>query len=277
MNQFETRDKEIAVPSTEVCPDIRPKDVLLVGDSMIKRLQVYGHPQRIWKLCYPGGTAEDLLSHILTETLPGEARVGAVLINIGTNDISRSRGQIRTEEEVLEYLQKLVLRFSKMYPQALIIYLGILPRVDCDNQRVQRVNQSMRTFMKSRGPLYDVFNFSNIFQKMDYPSGLHKVVQEYYRDTLQDGVHLSESGTQVQQDVFNRYFVKLDARLNQTSVNLGKLMWQEEWERFNYWNLKTPYLKKSTYLESKRLTNFTAKQRSEILANEASQMIHHYL
>ena len=263
--------------TNEVCPDERPKDVLFVGDSMIKRLQVYGHPQRIWKLCYPGGTAEELLSHILTETLPGESRVGAVMLNIGTNDVSRSRGRIRTEDEVLESLKKLVLRFAKMYPQALVIYISILPRVDCDNVRVQRINQKMREFMKSRGPFYDVFDFSHIFQKMDYPTGLHQVVQEYYRNTLQDEVHLSDSGTQVQQDVFNRYFIKLDARLNQLNIDLSKLMWQEEWERFNYWNLKTPYLKKSIYLDGKRLTNFTVSQRSEILSNESSQMLHKYL
>ena len=276
MSQHEP--KQVSVPSaSEVCPDERPKDVLLVGDSMIKRLQVYGHPQRVWKFSYPGGTAEELLSHILTENLPGESRVGAVLLNIGTNDVSRSRGRIRTEDEVLESLKKLTLRFAKMYPQALKIYISILPRVDCDNLRVQRINQAMRDFMKSRGQFYDVFNFSHIFQKMDYPTGLHRVVSEYYRDTLQDGVHLSESGTQVQQDVFNRYFVRLDARLNQLNIDLTKLMWQEEWERFNYWNLKTPYLKKSNYLEGKRLTNFTVVQRSEILSNETSQMRHKYL
>ena len=55
----------------------RPRDVLIVGDSMIKRLQVYGHEMRIWKFCYPGGLAEAMNCHIPTEKLPGEALVGA--------------------------------------------------------------------------------------------------------------------------------------------------------------------------------------------------------
>ena len=239
---------------------------------MIKRVQVYGHPQRVWKFCYPGATAEELLSHILTEEMPGEARVGAVLINIGTNDISRSRGQIRTQEEVLEYLQKLVLRLAKMYPQALIVYLGILPRLDCDNVRVQAVNQLMRDFMRSRGSRFETYNFSHIYQTINYAEGRYDVKTEYYRNTAQDEVHLSESGTQVQQDVFNRYFVRLDAKLNMTPIDLTRLMWQTEWEQFNYWNLKTPYIKTSSYLASKKLSNFTSVERNEILACEQRQI-----
>ena len=77
------------------CND-KPSDVLIVGDSMIKRLQVYGHPVNLWKFCYPGGTAEEMNCHISTEKLPGEALIGAVLINMGTNDLSRSRNRIRT-------------------------------------------------------------------------------------------------------------------------------------------------------------------------------------
>ena len=255
----------------QVCPDERPKDVLLIGDSMIKRLQVYGHPQRIWKLCYPGGTAEELLPHILHEVLPGEARVGAVLIAVGTNDISRSRGQIRTLAEVVEYLQKLVLRLAKMYPQAMIVYMYILPRTDLDNLRVQDVNQQMKEFMRARESRFRVRDFTHVFQTMNYALGRHVVNTSYYRNTLQDEVHLSESGTQVQQDVFNKYFQNLDRYLNTMPIDLTKLMWQQEWERFNYWNLKTPYLKVSNYLNNKRLTNFTNEQRAEIIANELHQ------
>ena len=105
----------------------KPQDVLLVGDSMLRRLQVNNQPVRVWKFCYPGGTAEDLHDHFPTEKLPGESLIGAVLVNIGTNDLSRSRGRARTLDEVTHYLQSLMKRLTKMYPQAKVVYCSILP------------------------------------------------------------------------------------------------------------------------------------------------------
>ena len=96
--------------------DARPQDVLLIGDSMIRNLNVYGHPQRVWKYCYPGATVEELHTHILTEILPGEASVGAVVVNVGTNDVSRSRSRFRSVKEVFECIKLFLIRLSRMYP-----------------------------------------------------------------------------------------------------------------------------------------------------------------
>ena len=251
--------------------DSKPKDVLLIGDSMLRKIQISGHPLRIWKFCYPGATAEELHRHILTEKLPGEAYVGVVLLHIGTNDISRSRGQIRTTKEVLSSLQMLLLRIAKMYPQALIYFMGILPRLDCDNVRVQTVNSAMRTFAARRDLRYCYRSFSAAFQDVKRPSLQTTPIKNYFRDSEEDVVHLSHSGTQVFQDLFNRFFQDLPSRIERNKVENSHLMWQSEWERFNYWNLKTPSVRKSSYLERKRLTNFTMKQYEEIQSNEMAQ------
>ena len=137
------------MPTDTAPPSVlsRPQDVLFVGDSMIKNFQVDSHPVRIWKYSYPGATAEDLHNHFMTEKLPGEALIGAVLISIGTNDLSRSRNRFRTEREVIRCLKLFTMKLAKMYPQADIIFSSILPRVDYDNDSVTNINSAMRRFI----------------------------------------------------------------------------------------------------------------------------------
>ena len=248
-----------------------PKDVLFIGDSMIKRVQVYCHPQRVWKFCYPGATAESLHKHVMTEDLPGEAHIGCVVINAGTNDLSRSRGRYRGADEVFETIKFLILRMGALYPQAKIVFVGILPRLDWDNDRVLQMNTRVKEFTNSLKPRYDVFNFAGSFQKTVYPGRRKVVITDYYRNLKEDTVHLSDAGTQVQQDVFNRFFVSIDQTLDNEKIDGSLLMWQSEWERFNYWNLKTPLVRKSAYMEGKKLTNFTPKQYDEIVDDENRQ------
>ena len=252
-----------------------PQDVLMIGDSMLKRFQVYGHRQTVWKFCYPGATAEELHNHILTEKLPGEARVGAVLINVGTNDLSRSRGRIRTTNEVFEFISKFVLRLANMYPQAEIVYLGILPRLDCDNDRAHAMNVRMNMFMNRQSKRFTSLLYSDLFQDTKYPGPTFVPKSEYYRNLSDDVVHLSDSGTQVQQDVLNNYLVRINKRLQTKQVDCTQLMWQLEWERFNEWNLKTPSVRASNYLIGKRITNFTPAKYDEVLKVEETQKTNH--
>ena len=86
-----------------------------------------------------------------------------------------------------------------------------------------------------------------------------------------DTVHLSDSGTQVQQDAFNTYFLKLEKLISLQEVDLSNIMWQSEWDNFNYWNMKTPTIVASKYLEGKRMTNFKPKQHMELLELESKQ------
>ena len=238
---------------------------------MLKRFQVYGHKQRVWKFCYPGATAEELHHHLPTEKLPGEACVGAVILGVGTNDLSRTRGRIRTSKEVFEYLTKFLLRLGCMYPQAEIIYMGILPRLDCDNDRVNYMNSRIRMFMYRQPDRFSCLLFNDDFQDTVWPGPTKVPKSEYYRNLSDDTVHLSSSGTQVQQDVLNTFLSLLFSRGPRRNIDRSLLMWQTEWERFNYWNLKTPSVRTNSYLVRKRLTNFTEDQYKEVLANEALQ------
>ena len=250
---------------------IKPKDVLFLGDSMIKRVQVYCHPQRVWKFCYPGATAELLHNHVMTENLPGEAHIGCVVLNVGTNDLSRSRGRYRGTDEVFETLKFLILRMGALYPQARIVFVAMLPRLDCDNDRVLFMNTKIKEFINSMASRYDVFNYSGYFQRTLYPGRKRVIITEYYRDLKEDTVHLSDAGTQVQQDAFNRFFVAINQSMESDKTDLTSLMWQSEWERFNYWNLKTPLARKSSYMEGKKITNFNDKQYSEVMEDENRQ------
>lgn len=249
----------------------RPNDVLVIGDSMIKRLQVYGHSMRVWKFCYPGGLAEAMNCHLPTEKLPGEALVGVVMINAGTNDISRSRGRIRTTNEVFEAVKLLIARMASLYPQALIIFVSILPRLDYDNDRAMAVNRKVHAYVQSLGSRYDFFDYSNDFLKTIFPGPKKIPIDEYYRNFENDTVHLSDSGTQVQQDAFNRFFGMTRNMLKCHPIDCSKIMWQSEWDRFNYWNFKTANISKDNFLEGKRLTNFTTKQYMEVLEMERKQ------
>lgn len=249
----------------------RPSDVLVIGDSMIKRLQVYGHSSRVWKFCYPGGYAESMNCHIPTEKLPGEALVGVVMINAGTNDISRSRGRIRTLNEVFEAVKLLIARMASLYPQALIVFVSILPRLDYDNDRAMSLNKKIKSYMYSLGKRFDYLDYSDDFLKTIFPGPRKVPIVEYYRNFENDTVHLSDSGTQVQQDAFNRFFSMTNNMLRRLTINRSKLMWQSEWDKFNYWSFKTSNICKDKHLEEKRLTNFTMKQYMEVLEVEKRQ------
>ena len=251
--------------------DTKPSDVLIIGDSMIRRLQVNGHPMRVWKFCYPGGTAEEMIGHIMTEKLPGEALVGAVIINLGTNDLSRSRGRIRTVNEVFETLKSLIARMAAMYPQATIVFASILPRLDSDHDRVMLLNRKLKTHIFGMDKRFEVFDFTDTFLKTVFPGPRRVPISEYFRDLDFDTVHLSDSGTQVQQDAFNKYLVKLKDIISRQKVDLSTIMWQSEWDNFNYWNMKTPTICVNKYLAGKRLTNFKPKQHLELLELEESQ------
>ena len=256
-NKIQTRD----------CIELaRPTDVLFVGDSMIRRLQICNQPLRIWKFCYPGGTAEDLHNHLPTEKIPGESMIGAVLLNLGTNDISRSRSRVRTTEEVVHYLQAFVKRLIKMYPQSKVVFCSILPRLDLDDQRVFRVNSKMEAFMRGFATRTSYFDCSRAYRGND-----QEVIREYFRDTAEDVVHLSDSGTQVQQDVFNQYFINLRKSILTTPVDLSQLMWQSEWEYFNMWNIKNADVRPNSYCERKRITNFGASEYQSVKDIEKKQ------
>ena len=251
----------------------RPSDILVVGDSMIKRLQVYGHGSKVWKFCYPGGTAESMNGHIPTEKLPGEALIGAVIINAGTNDISRSRGRIRTTKEVFEAVKLLILRMASLYPQALIVFVSILPRLDYDHDRAMNVNKKLLEYIGTLSQRFDYLDYSNDFLKTIFPGPRKVPLVEYYRNFENDTVHLSDSGTQVQQDAFNRFFGMIKNMIRRLPMDRTKLMWQSEWDRFNFWNFKTANICKDKYLTEKRLTNFTVKQHMEVLELEKKQKI----
>ena len=244
----------------------QPADVLLIGDSMLRRLQVCNQPVKVWKFCYPGGTVEELHNHFPTEKLPGESFVGAVLINIGTNDISRSRGRIRTLDEVVHYLQSFVKRVSKMYPQAKVVFCSILPRMDLDDQRVKNVNFKMSAFMSDFSVRFSYFDCSKAFRDDE-----GHAIRDYFRNSAEDVVHLSSSGTQVQQDEFNRYFTRMRGMIQANEVDCTKLMWQSEWEYFNMWNVKNIHVRVNPYCERKRITNFTDVDYSAIKQIERNQ------
>ena len=241
----------------------RPLDILFVGDSMIKNFQVYGHKSKVWKFCYPGGTAEELHGHISSEKLPGEIHVGTVLICIGTNDLSRSRNRFRSTGEIFRCLNLFTLKMAKMYPQANIVFCSILPRVDCDNDRVINLNNRMKCTLLSRESRFQYYDGYKAFVKED-----GDVEVSYFRDSETDSVHLSDSGTQVQQDVLNKLLEQLHRNMYKTTVDFSLLLWQRNWEHFNMFNAKSPGDRKNNYLEGKRLTNFTETQHEEILKIE---------
>ena len=248
------------------CVSCKPTDVLLISDSMLKRLQVNHQPVRVWKFSYPGGTAQELHDHFPSEKLPGEALVGVVFVNVGTNDLSRSRDRIRTTSEVLHYLQMFLKRLMKMYPQSKVVFCSILPRLDIDDERVVIVNRKMAAFARHFSSRLEFYDCSDVFRRPD-----QSIIREYYRDTEEDVVHLSDSGTQVQQDVFNQYFAGVKDLVSRNTVDLTKLMWQSEWEYFNMWNVKTSSVRASPYLSRKLITNFTPTQYQEVKQMELKQ------
>ena len=167
--------------------------------------------------------------------------------------------------------QRLVKRMAALYPQAKIVYASILPRLDYDHVRVTTFNRKFRFYMDSLGPRFETFDYADDFLKVVFPGPRKVPISEYYRDLNEDTVHLSDSGTQVQQDAFNRYLSRLKIMINENKVDLKTLMWQSEWDRFNFWNLKTPSIRPNRYLVEKRITNFTSKQYMEVLENENKQ------
>ena len=162
---------------------------------------------------------------------------------------------------------------AALYPQAIIVTTSILPRLDCDNIRVKRMNEKVMLHISELDKRFEYFDYSDDFQKVVFPGPRKIPILEYFRDLEDDTVHLSDSGTQVQQDAFNKYLARLKGMIERNQVDTTVLMWQSEWDRFNFWNMKTPSIRPDKYLVSKRITNFTNKQHMEALEIERKQRI----
>ena len=177
--------------------------------------------------------------------------------------------------EVFESIKLLLNRMSAMYPQALIVYTSILPRLDIDNGRVADVNRMVKEYIFTLDMRFEALDCYDDFMETVFPGPKKVPIKEYFRmfnrNGEDDAVHLSDSGTQVQQDAYNRFFGQIKDMIRRLPIDRSALMWQTEWDRFHYWNLKTPSIVPNEYLRRKRLTNFTAKQYDELLKIEEKQ------
>ena len=153
-----------------------------------------------------------------------------------------------------------------MYPQSKVVFCSILPRLDLNDERVVTINQKMAAFARTFSRQLGFKDLSSSFRHSD-----KSVIREYYRDTEEDVVHLSSSGNQVQQDVFNQFFVGVPELVSKNRVDLSKLMWQSECEYFNMWNIKTSSVRENAYLARKRITHFTDSRYLEVKQMEKLQ------
>lgn len=243
-----------------------PKDILLIGDSMISKLKTDNFPHKIWKFSYSGGRAQEMLNHLPCERLPGESRIRDIILHAGTNDVSRARGLKNTVSDIETYLTKLIDLLSKMYPQARIIYSCILPRMDNDHNRTIQVNTIMKSKIlnENKQELFDFRDFCGHYSEQCSNTLQNVPNSRFFRNSQNDKVHFSDEGKDLFQSLF--FYLVGELSATQRTFQLEDLMWQRDWDQWRFQNF--PDAKPTEYLSNKLLTNFTDSVHQELLEYE---------
>ena len=185
----------------ELNPYAQKGQIVFAGSSLMEHFPIYEMllnrklPYIIYNRGIGGYTTGELLDHL--ETCVLELEPGAVLLNIGTNDMN---GNDYVLSEFLERYEKIVMTIRKRLPEAKLFLLAFYP-VNQDaapdpnareafryrtNERIQEANQEIRK-------LADRYQASYL----DLNAGLTDEDGNLKRELTIDGVHMHMEGYRI--------------------------------------------------------------------------------
>lgn len=161
---------------------------------------------------YPGINSAKLNDVLRTEVLPPPDNISLIIIHVGTNDASVSRGE-RSPKEICDSIIQVMKYIREIYPSARVQFSNILKRFDADDYRGVEINNYMERFVKNdkKKPLptgvknpYGYYDIREIFEKKSADLDNDEELFRYgdTKDTdREDVVHLSAKGILFLQEI----------------------------------------------------------------------------
>jgi hypothetical protein len=163
---------EIHLPVLSQNPAL-PFTTVLIGDSMIERLQTTGSSTRIARLpsSFNAGVSGDRIENVLYRfdlglfTSLKNRGIKLWVLMIGTNHIGKKKGLKKKELDAYRVLVQALLRIA---PQSRILVCEIFQRKDIDNGNIERANLMLKELI---GEINKQLDGENVFW-VDAPGGV---------------------------------------------------------------------------------------------------------
>ncbi|KAK0109455.1 hypothetical protein ONS95_002148 [Cadophora gregata] len=184
---------EIHLPVLNQTPALSFTTVL-IGDSMIERLQTTGSSTRIAQLpsSFNAGVGGDRIENVLYRLDLGlftslkNRGIKLWVLMIGTNHIAQKKGLKKKELDAYKVLVQALLRIA---PQSRILACGLFQRRDVDDGNMERANLTLKEVV---GEINKQLGGEKVFW-VDAPGGV--------KGHLVDHVHLNEEGYRIWDEV----------------------------------------------------------------------------
>lgn len=193
---------EIHLPVLSQNPAL-PFTTVLIGDSMIERLQTTGSSTRIARLpsSFNAGVGGDRIENVLYRLDLGlftslkNRGIKLWVLMIGTNHIGKKKGLKKKELDAYRVLVQALLRIA---PQSRILACGIFQRRDVDDGNIERANLMLKELV---GEINKQLDGEKVFW-VDAPGGVKE-------EHLVDHAHLNEEGYRIWDEVLYPKIISL--------------------------------------------------------------------
>ena len=192
-------------------------EVLMIGDSMIRNINVDAFGQTVHLFSYPGITTGQLIVQIKNDVYPPPSKIGYVFVHCGTNNASTQRQNMSITQSAKE-MEHCIETLMKFYTHAKIIVSAILPRNDVENLRAMDINELVLNYCVEIKQV--VFcDFCSLFDVRKRP----KEFSDLFRYELTknnpdpeqiDTVHLSERGVEKFQNCIKQQLERVTKVIN---------------------------------------------------------------
>jgi len=211
-----------------------PRGCLLIGDSMIRNIDPDRLDTESFLFAYPGIKARQLASQIQNEYLPPPAKIGLIICHVGTNNVS-TRHDVQHISNICLEILLVVQTLRTLYPAAVIVLSGVLPRQDEANSRGVELNEKLRDEIETQ----DDERLAFVDYSASFGNPFFFRFKSTRRDEFPDAVHLSEEGVVRLQELLR---VEIHKREQIVLKNSQSPLAEAEWNvmRQNTFKMREP-------------------------------------
>ncbi|CAG5113712.1 Oidioi.mRNA.OKI2018_I69.chr2.g7802.t1.cds [Oikopleura dioica] len=214
-------------------------EVLLIGDSIIQRINCEQFKNTTWFYSYPGLDMEKIRHELENKViLPPPSKIGVVYVNVGTDEITylQKTNQEPTSKIFSPNLIGVISVVRKLYRGSIVLCGSILPRLDDWNPRLREINLLTKEFVANANS--NQLQFVDMWLMFEDKVDLYRQKTDYTRndcrreDTRSSKVHLNEKGALLFQRELKRHIeTAVDLKFMQKD-KFPVPMTPEEWMRF---------------------------------------------
>lgn len=198
-------------------------EVLMLGDSMLRNMNVDAFGRTVHLFSYPGITIGQLIVQIKNDIMPPPNKIGAVFLHCGTNNASTVKAKMSITQSSKE-MEHCVETLCKFYTHAKIVVSAILPRNDAENLRAMDINNLIEQWCVPQKQVFYVDfcgEFATTKNSEKYAHLFRFERTKNNPDPAQvDTIHLSEKGVEKFQ-VKNDDIIEIHELSNELNVNFS--------------------------------------------------------